>query len=138
MYILDTDHVSLYQRGHAVLAPRLVDLPPNQLATTIVTYEEQVAGRLAVLRRARTNDKRIRAYHWLQHTLDFYCRIPVLQFNRMADNTFQDLQKLRLRIGTQDLLIAAIALANDATLLTRNRRDFQQVPGLVMEDWTFL
>lgn len=42
----------------------------------------------------------------------------------------------RPRIGTMDLKIAAIALANDATLLSRNLRDFGKVPGLRVEDWT--
>jgi len=40
-----------------------------------------------------------------------------------------------LRIGTLDLKIACIALAYDATLLTRNATDFAQVPGLRIENW---
>jgi tRNA(fMet)-specific endonuclease VapC len=43
---------------------------------------------------------------------------------------------MRLRLGTMDLKIAAIARANDATLLTRNTTDFQKVPGLRFEDWS--
>jgi predicted nucleic acid-binding protein len=42
----------------------------------------------------------------------------------------------KVRIGTMDLRIASIALANGFTLLTRNLVDFQQVPGLKVEDWT--
>ena len=136
MYVLDTDHISLYQHGNTRIGQRIRYLPANQLATTIVSYEEQIAGRMAVARRARTVNERIEAYHWLQHTLDFYCRMPVLQFNQAAGDILQSLHKLKLRIGTKDLLIGAITLANGATLLTRNLRDFQKVPGLMIEDWT--
>ena len=41
----------------------------------------------------------------------------------------------RIRIGTMDLKIAAIALANDAILLSRNLTDFSKVPALRVEDW---
>lgn len=89
MYILDTDHVTLYQQGNQAFGDRLVGLPPNQLATTIITYEEQLEGRLAVIRRARTAAERVRAYFWLQRTLDFFCRLPVLPFDEAAGAVFQ-------------------------------------------------
>jgi tRNA(fMet)-specific endonuclease VapC len=136
MYVLDTDHASLYQQGNAQIGERLKNLARNQLAVTIVSYEEQVAGRLAVARRAQTVDGRIEVYRWLQTTLDFYCRMPVLQFNQTAGTILRRLQQMKLRVGTKDLLIGAIALANDATLLTRNYQDFQKLPGLRIEDWT--
>lgn len=136
MYVLDTDHVSLYQQGNAQVGERLKNLAPNLLAVTIVSYEEQVAGRLAVARRAQTDSTRVDAYRWLQVTLDFYCRMPVLQFDQAAGSILHRLQQMKLRIGTKDLLIGAIALANDAILLTRNYQHFQRLPGLKIEDWT--
>lgn len=45
------------------------------------------------------------------------------------------LNSLQIRIGTQDLKIACIALEHDATLLSANLSDFNQVPGLRVEDW---
>lgn len=54
----------------------------------------------------------------------------------MAAAEFERLRKQRIRIGTMDLKIAAIALANNATLLSKNLRDFGKVPGLKVEDWS--
>lgn len=136
MYMLDTDHATLYQQGHPTLGQRLERLQPNLLATSVITYDEQVSGRLAIVHKARNPQERIVAYHWLQRTLQFFCRMPVLPFDEAAATMFQQLTTLRLRIGTQDLLIAAIALSNEVTLLTRNLRDFQKVPGLTLEDWS--
>ena len=45
------------------------------------------------------------------------------------------MKSLRRQVGTQDLKIACICLAHDATLLTRNLADFQPVPGLRVENW---
>ncbi len=57
-------------------------------------------------------------------------------FNEGAATEFDRLKKLKVRIGTMDLRIAAITLAHSATLITRNRRDFEKVPGLNFADWT--
>jgi tRNA(fMet)-specific endonuclease VapC len=65
-----------------------------------------------------------------------YRVIPLIDFDSTAAVPFQRLKKSRLRIGTMDLKIAAIALAHGATLVTRNRVNFQRVPGLNVEDWT--
>ena len=59
----------------------------------------------------------------------------MLPFDDEAAATFDALESLRLRIGTMDLKIAAICLAHDATLLTRNLVDFEKVPGLKAENW---
>jgi tRNA(fMet)-specific endonuclease VapC len=53
-----------------------------------------------------------------------------------AATEFARLLSPRLRIGTMDLKIAAIALTQDATVLTKNLKDFGRVPGLRVEDWT--
>ncbi|MBI3363028.1 MAG: type II toxin-antitoxin system VapC family toxin [Chloroflexi bacterium] len=135
-HILDTDHATLYQQGHPALGNHLANLPQSQIATTVVTYEEQIEGRLSLVRRARTREQRVQAHYWLQRTLGFFCRIPVLPLDEAAAAEFERLRALKLRVGTQDLLIAAIAITNKATLLTRNLRDFSRVPSLVVADWS--
>ncbi|HTU20274.1 MAG TPA: type II toxin-antitoxin system VapC family toxin [Gemmataceae bacterium] len=56
-------------------------------------------------------------------------------FDERAAEQFDNLRTRKLRLGTMDLKIAAIALVNQALLLSANRRDFEQVPGLRAENW---
>jgi tRNA(fMet)-specific endonuclease VapC len=53
-----------------------------------------------------------------------------------AQIQFAKLRRQQVRIGTQELRIAAIALSKNATLVTRNTRDFAKVPGLHIVDWS--
>jgi tRNA(fMet)-specific endonuclease VapC len=47
--LLDTDHASLHERGHPPLRARLVSIPPEEVAVSVVTVEEMLRGRLAIL-----------------------------------------------------------------------------------------
>jgi tRNA(fMet)-specific endonuclease VapC len=136
LYILDTDHVTLFQRSHAEVCERVLVLPFGSVVTTIVTVEEQLRGRLKIIRRARDASSIIAAYARMQATLDFFLSIPVVGFDQPAQECFDRLRAQRVRIGTYDLRIAAIALQREGVLVTRNVRDFSQVPGLSVEDWT--
>lgn len=139
MLVLDTDHMSLLEwggGGSMVLRERLMDVAPDQVVTTIISYEEQVRGWMAYVARARNLEQEIEAYRRLRRQLDNYRQIPVLDFDEHAATEFQRLRRARIRIGTMDLKIASVALSHDATLLSRNRADFRQVPRLKVEDWT--
>lgn len=59
-----------------------------------------------------------------------------MDFDEQAQTVFQRLHAQRMRIGTLDLRIAAIALSREATLVTRNRQDFAGIPALNIEDWS--
>jgi tRNA(fMet)-specific endonuclease VapC len=139
MFLLDTDHMSLLDRGGAAgvnIRERLRAVPPDDIATTIVTYEEQMRGWLARIAQAPTTARQIAAYRELKWQLQNYCAIAVLEYDEKAAAEFERLRQARTRIGTMDLKIAAIALANGATLLSRNLGDFGKVPGLRVQDWT--
>jgi tRNA(fMet)-specific endonuclease VapC len=139
LWIFDTDHLSLLQRGNLKIVQRITAVSPQEIAVTVVTMEEQLQGRLSEIRRASrlfNADKLISAYAYLQETLDDFKELNVLQFDQTAYTYYTQLQSQKVRIGTQDLRIASIALSVNGTLLTRNQRDFCQVPSLKFEDWT--
>lgn len=134
--ILETDHVSLLERQDTLVTDRFSRLPVGETALTIITWEEQMRGRLNVIRQATSSEQRISGYTRLFYTISFLQNFPVLEFDTIADNYYLELQRQKIRVGTQDLRIASIALSCNAVLVTRNRRDFAKVPNLILEDWT--
>ncbi len=138
MYILDTDHISLFQRNHPYLTPHILAMPALTLATTIITVEEQLRGRLNRVRQAKTEADISRAYQNLWATVQFFQTITIINFDEVALTIFKSLRTQKIRVGTQDMRIAAIALSQKAVLLTRNQRDFENPPSLKFEDWSII
>ncbi|WYL92993.1 MAG: type II toxin-antitoxin system VapC family toxin [Gloeotrichia echinulata IR180] len=136
LWILDTDSVSLFQNGHLNVNKHITATSPENIAVTIITFEEQVRGRFNVIKQADSLDKLVIAYSRLQATYNYFNSINLLAFTQEAANCYAQLLRQKIRIGTQDLRIASIAIANNAILVTRNQRDFSRVPGLQFEDWT--
>jgi tRNA(fMet)-specific endonuclease VapC len=138
MLVLDTDHLTEYQKGTSAGARRLkarLDHTAEPYATTIVTVEEIMRGWMAAIRRINDPRRQIKAYTNLQRLFRFFATWNVLGWDDASVERFEALRKSKTRVGTMDLKIASIALANNAKLLTRNTDDFRNVPGLGVEDW---
>ncbi len=139
MYLLDTDHLSVLGRGGADserLRRRLQRASPDEVAATIVSYEEQTRGWLGFIAKTKSLDEQLIAYQYLQRHLQMFCAIPLVAFDQEAATLVRQFQKQRIQLGTMDMKIACIALVQEATLLSRNVKDFQRIPGLQVEDWT--
>lgn len=135
-WLLDTDHTSLQERGHPILRQRLEAVLPEAVAISAVTIEEVLRGRLAVLARQLPGDLRVHAYQKLVETVLFFSTVPIVAFDAAAEEKFRELRGLGVRIGSQDLRIASIALVKNLTVVTANWKDFKRVPGVVLEDWS--
>ena len=135
-WILDTDHISLFQRQHPVVTQRVMTVNPEEVAVTIVTVEEQFYGRLNQIKKAKSADQLLFGYARLEETLKYYQTINVINFDQESYHCYFELLRQKIRIGTQDLRIAALVMANNGILVTRNRQDFERVPGLRFEDWS--
>ena len=121
-YLLDSN-ICIYILGDArsASALRLGACRPGEAAASAITYAEVIRG-------LRLRDATASA------ALDAFFRIvPILPFDEAAARSYGSIPFKR---GTFDRLIAAHALALDVTFVTRNVRDFRDVPGLKLEDWT--
>lgn len=139
MIILDTDHFTVLRYSehsqYGILSARMRRSADTSFATTAISVEEQMRGWLAAIRRARRVHNQILYYTRLIGMIRFVTKWQILPFNEPAADRFEALRKQRIRIGTQDLKIAAIALETNALLLSANLRDFEVVPGLRVENW---
>lgn len=135
-YLLDTDHLTLFEHVHVPVWRRFIQQPPGTVGLSAVTVEEYLRGRLAALTRHQNGPLQVQAYSRFVASLGLFQQFPIVGFDQACETRYQQLRQLRLRVGSQDLRIAATALVNQATLVTRNRRDFAQAPGLTLDDWS--
>lgn len=137
--LLDTDHLSELQhqqsRGRQRLVSRLSNIGDDDVGACIISVEEHMRGWLASLRRHTQPRQQIHSYSQLRSLFSFYARWQILEWDGKSTETFEALWAQRIRVATMDLKIASIAIANGLTLLTSNSRDFEQIPGLVIENW---
>jgi tRNA(fMet)-specific endonuclease VapC len=137
MHLLDTDTLTYLHAGHPRVVERLRELADPDVGTTIITKIELLRGRFDFVLKAATGAELLRAQQLLARTEELLAQIDIVSLDETAAVQFDRLRAVkRLRkIGRADLLIASIALAHRATLVTRNVRHFRQVPGLTVTNW---
>jgi tRNA(fMet)-specific endonuclease VapC len=136
LFVLDTDTLSLFRGGHPQVVRRVLACPLAQRAVTVITVEEVLSGWYSLVRKARTPEQTEQAYERLASAVELLGTMRVLRLSIPALQRFDSFKEHKLNIGAMDLRIAAIVLEHDATLVTRNRRDYERVPSLRFEDWS--
>jgi len=138
MKAFDTDILTEILAGNPAYAERLAQVPLGEQSVPIVAVEEVLRGRLNVIRQAEAGKARVtidQAYSRFEQTLADLRELHVLSFTAPAEELLKEWRKQKVRGSTHDLRIAASCVASSVTLVTRNRRDYQQVPGLSVEFW---
>jgi tRNA(fMet)-specific endonuclease VapC len=136
LYVLDTDVLSLYQRAHPVLTATVDAHPPQDLSITVITVEEELAGWYSLLRQARSPEEQAGVYERLAEAIPVLAQWRILRMTQSAILHYESLKRMHLNVRKMDLRIAAVVLEHGGVLVTRNVRDFQRVPGLLIEDWS--
>jgi tRNA(fMet)-specific endonuclease VapC len=138
MNAFDTDLLTEILAGNSAYAERIAGVPVAEQAAPIVAIEEIIRGRLNTIRKAEAGKGRVsieQAYSLFELTLDDFRELKLLSFTEPADALLREWRKKKIRGSTHDLRIAASCVIHSATLVTRNRRDFEKIPGLSVEFW---
>ena len=139
LFILDTDSASLFLAGNQQLIHRVTQAVPD-VVTTIVTVQELFNGWAGRVNDPAEANNLVRIYGKLWQTTEFLKTIEILTFSELANIYHQKLilehKVLAKKRLEKDMRIAAIALSVSGTIITRNHKDFSQVPDLKIEDWT--
>ncbi|MEM7113161.1 MAG: type II toxin-antitoxin system VapC family toxin [Chloroflexota bacterium] len=138
MIAFDTDVLTGILLGRPNYVAQLNTIPVEEQSVPIIVVEEIMRGRLNTIRRAESGKARIslsRAYELFTTTFQDFQTLQPLPYTAEAERQFQAWRKQKIRVGTHDLRIAAICVAHHATLISRNRRDFERIPNLSVEFW---
>jgi tRNA(fMet)-specific endonuclease VapC len=137
MYLLDTDTLTHLYRGNSNVVRKLTAVEDVDVGITIITKVEILRGRIDYLLKADAGTNLLKAQELLFRTEELLSQLLIVPISQTASLEFDRLRAVSKyrKIGRADLLIASITLANRATLVTRNKRHFQQIPGLKIENW---
>ena len=91
---------------------------------------------MSYLAKMRSIDEQVFAYEPLKNMRDYFKTSTIIEFDQNAAEIYKNLKANKIRIGTMNLKIASIAISRKAILVSRNLKDFEQVPNLVVKDWT--
>jgi tRNA(fMet)-specific endonuclease VapC len=122
--LLDTDHLSILQWHEQPACDRLLarldQLAPDDIATSIISFQEQVQGWQAFLNRAKKPEQIVLAYAKLEAVYRSFLRMNVLSFTDEAQACWEQLRRQCPRVPTLDLRITSIAIVTGSVLLSRN------------------
>ena len=137
MYLLDTDTLTYLYHGHSKVIEHLTTIKNSEVGITIITKVEVLRGRIDYLLKAETGVNLLKAQELFFRTDELLSQLLIVSIDQAASVEFERLRAISKyrKIGRADLLIASITLANQATLVTRNKRHFKQIPGLRVENW---
>jgi len=130
MYLLDTNACIRVLRGSSTaLVERLSRHSPQDICLCSIVKAELVYGAYRSARPAE-NMRLLARFFEPYESFPFDDRC-VDAYGRIRN----DLERVRMVIGPNDLIIAATAVANHLTLVSANTRDFVRVTGLALENW---
>jgi len=137
LFLLGTDIASLVLHEHDRILARIVEVSRDDIDLSLITRLEMLRGRFEAVFKSATAKELLRAASGLARSETFLGEFRVVAIDESVAERFEQLRAIKKlnKIDRGDLLQAAIALANGATLVTRNTKDYANVPNLLVENW---
>lgn len=138
MNAFDTDVLTELFAGDVVYVQRFAAIDADKRGLPIVAAAEIVRGWLAAVRQAEAGKGRMSLEYALgqfQQRLVNMTPFTLLSYTTAAHTLVQQWQRAKIRVGTNDLRIAATCIIHGATLVTRNAQDYARLPGLTFDVW---
>jgi tRNA(fMet)-specific endonuclease VapC len=138
MKAFDADVLTLILQGDPACVRKASLIPNWEQCVPVVVIEEILRGRLNMFRQAQAEKSKLsvdQAYNLLERTIADFHFLKVHSHTSQAETLVKGWRTQKTRVGVSDLRIAAICVVNSFTLISRNRKDFEQVPGLSVEFW---
>jgi tRNA(fMet)-specific endonuclease VapC len=138
MIALDTDIATLLFLGDQDVLHKLQVFPRKEIGLPIIVIEEIIRGRLDQIRKhqARRDARKLTdSYRNLFLSSMFVGGFQVYHYDESTERVVEAWRAAKIRVGTQDMRIAAICIESKATLITRNTSDFSQLTGLSVITW---
>jgi tRNA(fMet)-specific endonuclease VapC len=138
MRAFDTDILSDILRDTPAVVARAALIDSVNQVVPVVVVEEVIRGRFATIRQAEAGKGKVtleQAYDLFERSFRALATFRTLAYTDPADKLVGAFKRSRIRVGTRDLRIAAICIVHGATLVTRNARDYAQIPGLTIDVW---
>jgi tRNA(fMet)-specific endonuclease VapC len=128
MYLIDTNILTYFYKGNKKIEEKFKE-NSDQIVLSSIVKSECLYGAKKTKR---------------SELLNFYGVIfvtyPILSFDSDCADYYSDIKSYLSDsgkiVGDFDIMITAIAIANDLTLVTNNAKDFANIPGLKLEDWS--
>ena len=134
-YLLDADSASLALNGNERVRSRIRAQAPS-VWLSVIAAEEMTRGALGLINKNRDKASLTADYNFFTRLLNYFCEYRIHPYDTQAALIYATFSAQVKRVGTQDCRIAASAIAAEWVVVTANRKDFTQIPGVQFEDWS--
>jgi len=129
-YVIDSDVLIEMEKGKVNFEKLVQGREDEEFFLSVITASELLHG----VNRAKTPEQRMKRSSFVEGLLDSIPILPVdLSVARTHSKIMAEITEAKGTVGIHDSWIAATCISNGLTLISKNKKDFEKMPGLNLE-----